>query len=43
MPLDERQGVLDRGLMARSITAATGGSATAHKADTDFTGEKVRS
>jgi hypothetical protein len=28
---------------ARSITAATAGSATAHNADTDFTGENVRS
>ena len=28
---------------ARSITAATAGSATAHKVDTDFTGENVRS
>ncbi len=28
---------------ARSITAATVGSATAHNADTDFTGENVRS
>jgi hypothetical protein len=28
---------------ARSITAATAGSATAHNVDTDFTGENVRS
>jgi hypothetical protein len=28
---------------ARSITAATAGSATAHNVETDFTGENVRS
>jgi hypothetical protein len=28
---------------ARSITAATAGSATAHKVETDFTGENVKS
>ena len=28
---------------ARSMTAATAGSATAHRVETDFTGEKVRS
>jgi hypothetical protein len=28
---------------ARSIAAATPGSATAHKVDTDFTGENVKS
>ena len=42
MILDQRQSVLDRGL-GRSITAATAGSATAHKVDTDFTGENVKS
>jgi hypothetical protein len=43
MLLDERQSVLHSGLWARSITAATTGSATAHKLDTDFTGENVKS
>jgi hypothetical protein len=41
--LDEAQRVVDRGLWARSIAAATPGSATAHSVDTDFTGENVRS
>ena len=43
MILDERQSVLDCGLMGRSITAANAGSATAYKVDTDFTGENVKS
>jgi hypothetical protein len=43
MLLNERQSVLDRGLMGCPITAATAGLATAHKVDTDFTGENVRS
>jgi len=35
--LDERQGVRDRRVVCRSMTAAVRVSATAHNADTDFT------
>ena len=41
--LNEGQRVRDRSLVGASITAATAGSATAHKVETDFTGENVRS
>jgi hypothetical protein len=43
MVLNKAEGSPSAAWCARSITAAIWGSATAHNADTDLTGEKVRS